>query len=306
MKRVLITGATGFVGRHVISPLIQRGYEVHAITIKGAVENDSPARPNCFWHRVDLIDVTATRMLLKKIAPSHLLHFAWFVEAGKYWLSKDNFCWVEASLRLLRTFHEFGGVRAVMAGTCAEYDWTLGYLQEERTPRRPLHPYGVCKSTLFDLAKSYSDQFGLGFAWGRIFFTYGQGEPPSKFVSSIGNAILRNELARCGQPRLIRDYLYVEDVAGAFIALLDSKVEGAVNIASGRPVTLGEIATAVGAILGAGHLIEFGETLDDEPPLVLGDNHRLIQEVGWKPDFTLEQGLVRTIDWLKQSRAAII
>jgi len=237
---------------------------------------------------------------MESIRPSYLLHLAWFVEAGKYWLSGENFRWVEASLTLLRLFQEFGGRRAVMAGTCAEYDWRLGYLREDLTARLPNHPYGVCKNALYELAKSYCAQFEISFAWGRVFFAYGPGEPSTKFVSSIASAIMRGKVARCECPQLIRDYLYVEDIAMAFAALLDCDVNGAVNVASGQPIALGSIANSIATILQAEHVIEFGSAQNGDPILLLGDNRRLTHEVGWQPTFSLEQGLGKTINWIKE------
>ncbi len=292
MKRVLITGASGFIGRHSIQLLRQRGYEVHAITT-GIQPRGASAEVR--WHQLSLLDAAAVEAAMSAIAPTHLLHLAWFVEAGQYWLSPQNFRWLEASVAMLRVFQDCGGQRVVMAGTCAEYDWSFGYLLEGRTPCQPVHLYGVCKNALHDLAKSFCNQSGIGFAWGRIFFVYGPGEPPSKLVSSVARAILRSERAHCAQPKLIRDYLYVEDVASAFVALLDSDVQGAVNIASGMPRTLSGIARTVAMMLGAEAQLSFGDVACTDPPVLLGDNRRLAREVGWVPVFSLEEGLARTI-----------
>jgi nucleoside-diphosphate-sugar epimerase len=296
MKRVLVTGATGFIGRHAIGPLLHRGYEVHAITSGAA---PPPSAPGLHWHKANLLDSDAVRAVIAAAVPTCLLHFAWCVEAGQYWLSPENFRWAEASLAMLRAFHDCGGRRALMAGTCAEYDWESGYLSEERTPRLPAHPYGVCKNALHDLAKSFCARSGIDFAWGRIFFVYGPGEPSSKLVSSVAAAILRGETVCCSQPQLIRDYLYVEDVAEAFVAMLDSEVQGAVNIASGQPRTLRDIAGTVASMLSAENMLTFGDASIVDPLLVLGDNRRLRQEVGWQPAYALEAGVLRTIDSLR-------
>ena len=97
MKRVLLTGATGFVGRHCLQPLLERGYEVHALTSRPVPTTE---QDGVHWH---LLDLLAPRPLsLEQIQPTHLLHLAWYAVPGKYWTSPENVRWVEASLALLR------------------------------------------------------------------------------------------------------------------------------------------------------------------------------------------------------------
>src|SRR5712692_3556187 len=136
MTRILLTGASGFLGRHCLQQLAERGHEVHAISSKALRANQQLA-PQVQWHRADLLDTAQTASLLSAVKPSHLLHLAWYTVPGKYWTSIENFNWVQASLNLLQLFAEHGGERVVMAGTCAEYDWTNGWCSEETTPLRP-------------------------------------------------------------------------------------------------------------------------------------------------------------------------
>jgi nucleoside-diphosphate-sugar epimerase len=111
---------------------------------------------------------------------------------------------------------------------------------------------------------------------------------------------------RCSHDNQYRDFLYVEDCADAFAALLDGLVEGPVNIASGRPVTIKEVVrTIVSLIPGADAVpVEFGAvpTPQDDPTLLIADVRRLTREVGWMPRINLADGLARTIAWW-QTRA---
>src|SRR2546423_13493112 len=168
MKRVLVTGATGFIGRHVLGPLVERGFDVHAVTHRAPLS----ARSGCRWHVSDLLDTAQIVPLIKAVQPTHLLHLAWYSVPGQYWTALENFAWVQASLELLRRFHEAGGVRVVMAGTCAEYDWAYGYCSERTTPTQPHTLYGTCKLALQAMLDTYARQSGLSSAWGRIFFLY--------------------------------------------------------------------------------------------------------------------------------------
>ncbi len=118
-KRVLVTGAAGFVGGHSLPFLMANGFEVHAVDICIPKEKF----PGLHWHQVDLLDQKSCLELLETIRPTHLLHFAWYAKHGEYWNSLENLRWVEGSLHLLRAFYDKGGERVVMAGTCAEYGW---------------------------------------------------------------------------------------------------------------------------------------------------------------------------------------
>ena len=137
MKKVLVTGGAGFIGRHCLPLLLSAEYEVHAADLNIINPNNSEV----FWHKIDLLDNAQVNTLLSKIQPTHLLHFGWCTEHRKYWSSFDNFKWVESGLNLMRNFHLYGGKRMVVSGTCAEYDWGYGYCNEDycRDQRNSLH-----------------------------------------------------------------------------------------------------------------------------------------------------------------------
>lgn len=301
MKRVLITGASGFVGRQCVSPLLAKGFEVHAVSRKGPAA-DTPSEVR--WHALDLTDADRVSELLARVRPTHLLHLAWYAEPGKYWTSAENLRWVSASLGLFEGFAAAGGRRAVGAGTCAEYDWhAAGLCKEFETPLAPATLYGACKHALRVVLEAYARQAGLSAAWGRVFFLHGPHEHPDRLVASVARALLRGEPALCTHGRQVRDLLHVEDVAAAFVALLDSNVEGAVNVGSGEPVALAEVVRLVGEKAGRPELIRMGArpAPEGEPPLLAADVTRLRDEVGWRPRFNLEAGLERTVEWWRNN-----
>lgn len=297
-QRVLVTGATGFIGRHCVDRLRHRGYEVHAVTSRSPV----PAGGDVRWHRADLLDAADTRALVARVGASHLLHLAWYAEPGRYAESMLNFDWVQASLGLVRAFHAQGGQRVVMAGSSFEYDWTYAFCSERITPRVPTTVYGRCKTLMFELLDAYARGGALSAAWGRIFFLYGPHEHPARLISSVIRALLRGEPARCSSGDQVRDYMHVHDVADALVAVLDSAVEGPVNIASGSYRPIKEIVIRIGQQLRREELIQLG-ALPGRPndvPLVIADVARLSNEVGWRPRYDLEHGLAQTIGWWQQ------
>jgi nucleoside-diphosphate-sugar epimerase len=295
MKKVLITGAAGFIGRHCLPILLTKGFEVHATDSRESPENV----PDVCWHQVDLLNSSEICSLMGEVQPTYLLHFAWFTTPGKYWTARENLHWVRTSLNLLRAFEEIGGKRIVMAGTCFEYDWQYGYCSEQVTPLAPVTLYGVCKHSLQIMLEASVRQTGLSAAWGRIFFLYGPHEHPDRLVSSVTCSLLKGEPARCSHGNQIRDFLYVEDVADAFTALLESNVTGPVNVASGCPIALRDIIYKIAEKIDRNDLIQLGvlPVPENEPHLLVADVSRLTNEVGWQPKYNLDRGLEQTIAW---------
>lgn len=303
MKKVLITGATGFIGQHCLRELAARGYEIHALSSKDAPEDENEHEKNVTWHRVDLLKREQVFDIMSAVQPTHLLHLAWYAVPGKYWTSTENFRWVQASLDLFEAFASVGGQRIVAAGSCAEYEWGSDQpCSETKTPLNPATVYGACKHALRIMLEAYATQANLSAAWGRIFFLYGPHEYPSRLVASVIRSLLRNEPARCSHSQQVRDFLYVADVAEAFVALLESEVTGAINIASGQPIALQDVIYKIADKLGRRDLVQLGaiESTSNDPQLLVADTNRLNNEVGWKPRRPLDEGIDETIIWWKQ------
>jgi nucleoside-diphosphate-sugar epimerase len=301
VTRVLVTGATGFLGRHVLAPLVAAGHEVHAVSSR-----DAPRQPGeVTWHRTDLLaaaDAVAT------VEAEVLLHLAWYVEPGRFWTAEANVPWVEASLALLRAFAGAGGRRAVIAGTSAEYDWHAAgeRCHEQRTLLHPATLYGAAKHALHLVATSYAEQAGFDLAWGRIFFVYGPGEPDGRLVPSVGRALLAGEPVPTTRGNQVRDFLYVSDVAGAFAALVDSPFAGAVNVGSGDPVPVRVVVERLAALTGRPDLPRFGAIPEREgdPARLVADVSCLRDVVGFRPQVDLDEGLERTLEWLRDATKA--
>ncbi|HXG70644.1 MAG TPA: NAD(P)-dependent oxidoreductase [Gemmatimonadaceae bacterium] len=293
MTRVLVTGATGFLGRQVVPALVRAGVEVHAVTSGVSREDeDHDAR----WHRADLLDRERMVSVVNSVKGDTLLHLAWFAKPPHYWHDLDNIRWTAASLELARAFVAAGGTRIVAAGTCAEYDWRSGYCVEASTPIAPASLYGASKAAFGGLLQVFAAEAGIEAAWARLFFLFGPNDAPSRLVPSLITRLHAGEVAVCTSGSLLRDYLYVTDAAEAMVALSATHVTGAVNVASGVPVAISTIASAIARHMRRPDLLRLDDGSSDYP-LVAARVERLTREVGWRPRFDLETGLDETIRW---------
>jgi nucleoside-diphosphate-sugar epimerase len=270
------------------------GADVHGVSASGR------AGPHgVTMHRADLLDDAATAALLVRLRPTHLLHAAWDVTHGAYWTSPANFTWLAAGARLLRDFLAVGGTRAVGLGTCAEYTWTSDRYTEHDSSRVPATPYGRCKLAMgeaFGAVNLMGAPTGASTAWGRLFFPYGPGDGPQRFLPALRRSLAAGEPIAITAGTQIRDFIHVEDVAGALVALLTSSVTGPVNIGTGEGVALRELALALATAQGADpKLLRFGALpiCPGDPPCLVADVGRLRDEVGFTPSIAWREGVRR-------------
>lgn len=300
IRRVLVTGATGFIGQYTLLPLRELGFDIH---VAGRKPPDDPA---VTYHKANLFDPADVARVAREAEASHLLHLAWDTEPGQFWNSPLNLDWVSASLTMVRAFAEAGGTRAVLAGTCAEYRWgSEEQLDESRSKLLPTTLYGVSKDALRRIVSSYAETAALSFAWGRIFFLYGPGEKPGRLVSDAIRALGSRQPFATTDGNQRRDFMHVEDVARAFALLLASEVQGAVNIASGQAVLVRSILEAIARETGGREMLRLGERPRpvNDPAVIEAAADRLRNEVGFTPRYTMVDGLTQTVNcWLERQR----
>ncbi len=297
MTRVLVTGASGFVGRHALPLLVARGDDVHAV-----IRRPVPSMPGVTAHSCDLLDDHAGRTLIERLRPAALLHLAWYAVPGKFWTAPENSRWLSSSLGLVRHFAAAGGRRVVVAGTCAEYDWSHGLLSEADTPLAPATPYGTSKNGLRAALEHEAPGWGVSWAWGRIFFVYGPHEARGRLVSDVIAGLLTGQRVAVSEGRQERDFMHVADTARAFVDLLGSDVTGPVNIASGIAVPVRHVIEQIGALTGRAELIDYGArpTPPGEPPRLAADVDRL-RALGFMARYDLAGGLAQTVEWWRRS-----
>lgn len=294
-KRVLITGGTGFIGRHVVDELIQKGYEVHSLVYPPF----APEKEGLVQYEMNLMDSAAVDKFLRENNFENLIHLAWYV-GPKCHVADVNIDWTIATLQLLKSFKENGGKKFLGAGTISEYEYKYGFLVEEQTPTSPQTLYGECKNSIYKMAEVYCKQNGIAFKWPRIFNLYGPAEKSARLMPSVINSCLKGEDVKVSDCLKFQDYLHVKDTAAGIVSVFEANVEGAVNICSGKPVQLRTIVEKIAELTGFNGNILWGAipaAFGDD--VVVGNNEKL-KSTGWVQKYSLEEGLQETINWWKE------
>ncbi len=269
MRRVLLTGATGFVGRQVLLDLLYRGVEVHIVlrpskTIPDGVAaayvtDDLFCEDQAFWHAAcEGID--------------SLLHVAWYAEPGKYLTSSQNLACMAGTLRMAECAASAGVKRFVGVGSCFEYDLNAGYLRTS-TPLLPNSPYGAAKAGTYLALSRALPQLGLSFAWCRLFYLYGEGEDSRRLIPYLRACMASGTPADLTLGNQVRDYMDVEEAGRRIAEVTLSDAQGAFNISSGVPITVRQIAQQIADEFGRPDLLRFGARPDmpEDPKFVIGE-----------------------------------
>ncbi len=293
--RILVTGASGFVGRHVLPLLCERDIEIFALA-----RSSVPEITGVNWIQLDLMQQDELQKLLRDLHASHLVHLAWYAEPGKYWQSDLNLDWLTTSIHLVRNFILNGGQHVIITGTCAEYDWHDGSCTENTTSCVPDSLYGACKHALHITLQQHAQQKGYRLAWARLFFPFGPFEPEQNLLPTIINGMLNQRPVQCSEGSQKRDFIYIEDVASALTELTLENCHGAFNIGSGNAVSIREIVSYISGKFSSENLVSFSEiTTPAPPPVVQANIDRITEQSSWRPRYSLHQGIDKTIDSLK-------
>ena len=164
MKKILITGGTGFIGTQVVSELIKRNYEVHSLVIPPF----APDQKHLIQHEMNLMNSEEVDVFFKENSFEILIHLAWYV-GPKCQTSELNIDWLEASLHLIKAFYRNGGKTVLVTGSMSEYDFSYGWCREDKTPLVSLSLYGQTKAALYETISKFSVFTGLKIKWYRVF-----------------------------------------------------------------------------------------------------------------------------------------
>ena len=267
---ILLTGATGFVGRQILRALRERGRTVRVVVrntkkdqiargpdVEIATSSDLFAESPEWWAEV-CRDVDT------------VIHAAWYVEPGRYLQSPINRECFAGTMRLADGAQQAKVRRLIGIGTCFEYDLDVGYLSVT-TPLKPLTPYAQAKVDTFAALSKLLPERGIEFAWCRLFYLFGEGEDARRLVPLLHAKLGAGEPVELSSGSTIRDYLDVRDAGRMIAEVALGSIQGPVNICSGKPVTVREIAEKIADEYGRRDLLRFGARPDHlDPPCIVG------------------------------------
>lgn len=274
MKRVLLTGATGFVGRQVLRHLVAGGAQVTVTLRPGAALPEGAVAAVC---SADLFAESADFWQSACAGQEAVAHVAWYAEPGKYLTSPQNLTCLAGTLHLAQGAAAAGVRHFTGVGTCFEYDLKTEALarQEALTvdaPLGPATPYGAAKAATWLALSRALPGMGMGFAWCRLFYLFGEGEDPRRLVPYVHAQLCAGLPVELTSGQQGRDFLDVTDAGRQIAEVVLTGREGALNICSGTPVTVAALARRIAEDYGRGDLIRLGARPDrvDDPSYVVG------------------------------------
>ncbi|NNF54286.1 MAG: NAD(P)-dependent oxidoreductase [Acidimicrobiales bacterium] len=311
----LITGASGFIGRHLVSALAGQGHgltpprssrrrQIHVIARQADLTFEGVDPGSITLHQTDLMNSDDVSELVGRLRPSELFHLAWFNGDSKSRYSDpQNFDWVAVAENLVETFAREGGRRAVLTGSCIEYGARGGVLSENDRPD-PDTVYGRCKLDAGQRSLSVCDDYpDLSVAVARVFFVLGRHEDPNRLVPHIIRQLLNNQPAELSSGTQRRDYMHAWDVALGLVAIADSSLTGFVNLGMGSSVSVKELSEIVGEAVGRPDLLWFGKRPGgaDAAAEITANISRLTSATNWRPTLDLEAACADVVNWWRSS-----
>jgi dTDP-6-deoxy-L-talose 4-dehydrogenase (NAD+) len=274
--KVLVTGATGFIGRHVVTQLLARGHEVIA-----AGRDEASARKLAWFERVRFIACDIHGPLARPAErfghPDAAMHLAWpgLPNYDALFHYEET---LPADYRFLKDLVQGGVGQLLVTGTCVEYGMQSGALAEH-LPTAPVSPYALAKDTLRKQLQALQQQHAFTLQWARLFYMHGEGQNPNSLLAQLDRAIDGGDATfNMSGGEQLRDYLPVEEVAARSVSLLEHpECNGVVNICSGTPTSVRRLAERHLADRGARIRLNLGHYpySGDEPMAFWGDASRL-------------------------------
>ena len=273
MKKILITGGTGFVGRQVVRSLSEKNVEITLVIRKGrknTVENIASVKKVISSQDIFAENRHWWANACKGI--DAVIHAAWYVESGKYLESEKNADCLIGSLELVRGAACAKVARFIGIGTCFEYELSASRLSIQ-TPLKPLTTYAAAKTSLFTFSSTYLPSRGTDFVWCRLFYLYGEGEDERRLVPYIRHKISKGEVAELTDGKQIRDYMDVSQAGDQIAEVALGAEVGPLNICSGLATTVRDLAEKIADEYGRRDLLSFGRKDKNlaEPPCVYGE-----------------------------------
>jgi nucleoside-diphosphate-sugar epimerase len=293
-QRILITGASGFIGSHLCLRLCQEGADVHAVYRSRRPADLGDQR----WWQADLADLEEVKKIVGKVQPEVIFHLASHVKGapGLEHVLPTFQSNLQSTVNLLTVAAEANCRRVVLTGSLAEPEVENGEIF-------PSAPYAAAKWASSGYARMFHALYKLPVLIARVFMVYGPAQMDfTKLIPYVTLSMLQGKTPKISSGERLVDWIYVSDVVDGFLALAQaSDVDGAtLDLGSGSLISIRGIVQQLAASIGGGVNAEFG-ALPDRPlePTRLAKAAETFARIGWKPQVSLQEGLKSTVDWYR-------
>jgi nucleoside-diphosphate-sugar epimerase len=296
-RRILITGAGGFVGAATARAALTEGHEVHALVRRPGAARLAGLSGALHMHAADLSDSGAVAALLHRVKPDIVIHSAWEGVGGALRAGDIQFDNIRMTLALVDASIEAGAKKFVGIGSQAEYGRFDRRITEEDLPQ-PTMLYGAAKLSACHLARQRTREAGIAFAWLRLFSVYGPGDNPNWLIPAAAASLMQGIAPKCTVGTQKWDYLHIDDVAsGTVAAAATDGATGVFNLSSGSPIAVRTIIERLRDLAAPGLELRFGEIPfgPDQIMHLEGDNSRLKNATRWTPRTDALDGLADVV-----------
>jgi nucleoside-diphosphate-sugar epimerase len=303
--KVLLTGTTGFVGSYVLRRFLADSEAQVAVLLRRTSDTwrIADVLERAAVVRADLADEEALRAAVAEAHPHLVVHMAWRGVGSRFRNDAMQVANIAETCRLLRLAHEAGAAAFVSVGSQAEYGPCRGAVGEE-APARPTTLYGIAKLSACLLAGRLCEEYGMRFAWLRLFSSYGPKDSGEWLIPYVIRSLLRGERPALTEGEQVWDYLYVEDAAEAIYRVAASpQASGVFNLGSGSTQTIRSVVEGIRDRIDESLALGFGEKpyRPDQVMHLEADVRRLKEATGWTPRVSLDEGLDRTVAWYRSA-----
>jgi len=313
MKKVLVTGADGFIGSHLVECLLEKGYGVRAFVYYNSFGNwgwlDTLPKEKLKDIEIfagDIRDPNGVRTAMKGAA--QVFHLAALIAIPFSYHSSDSYVDtnIKGTLNVLQAARELETEKVMVTSTSEVYGTAQYVPIDEKHPFQGQSPYAATKIGADRLAESFYRSFGLPVSIVRPFNTYGPRQSARAVIPTIISQLLAGkEEIRLGSLAPTRDFNYVKDTAAGFLSIAESDrtIGQEINIATGREITIGDLAGIIIRQINpqAKIVCEKQRLRPDKSEVnrLLGSNAKIKELTDWKQQYTFEQGIAETIAWMR-------
>ncbi|MBU3191623.1 NAD-dependent epimerase/dehydratase family protein [Clostridium bowmanii] len=305
-KKVLITGASGFVGSCLVRRLLSENYKIHIITRDTTnLWRLQDIIKHLEIHNIDLLDSQKIAKLASTISIDQVFHLATY--GGYYYQSKleevinTN---VIATWNIFREFSKKGIEMFVNTSSSSEYGEKFEPMSEDMKVE-PNNMYGASKAAATILCSTYASMNKIPMVTLRLFSPYGYYDAKTRLIPTVITACLREQEIKLSQKHSMRDFIFIDDVVEAYLAVsrLENSQGEIFNIGNGIQYTIEDIANNIVSLIGKGNIIHWTNNLERqyEPAMWVSDNKKVYEKLNWKPKVEIGEGINKTINWFRNN-----